>query len=252
MAEGSGAVRVTVWNEHRHERRDPPVAARYPEGIHGAVAGALRDHLGDLVAVHVATLDDDAEHGLSEEVLARTDVLTWWGHLAHDEVRDEVAQRVQRHVLSGMGLLALHSAHYSKVFRALMGTTCSLDWRSAQDRELVWTVDPGHPVAAGVPSPLVIDRQEMYGEYFDIPPPDELVFVSGFSGGEVFRSGCGFRRGRGRVFYFSPGDQDFGVYHHPDVRRVLANAVRHVAPAGPRRLPGITHRDTGWFDRDSR
>ena len=153
-------------------------------------------------------------------------------------------------VLGGMGLLALHSAHYSKIFRRLLGTSCSLRWRNEGERELVWTVDPTHPVAAGVPHPIVIEAQEMYGEHFDIPAPDELVFVSSFAGGEVFRGGCGFHRGAGRIFYFSPGDQDYPVYHHPDVRRVLANAVLWAAPAGERRAapPGAPNVARGWFE----
>ena len=114
-----------------------------------------------------------------------------------------------------MGLIVLHSAHLSKIFRRLMGTRCNLRWREADDRELVWTVAPQHPIAAGVPHPIVIPKHEMYGEYFDIPPPDELVFVSSFTGGEVFRSGCCFRRGKGRVFYFSPGHETYPIYHDP-------------------------------------
>jgi trehalose utilization protein len=65
----------------------------------------------------------------------------------------------------------------------------------------------------------------MYGEVFDVPAPDELVFVSWFTGGEVFRSGCCYTRGRGRIFYFRPGHETHASYHHPDVRRVIANAV---------------------------
>ena len=152
-------------------------------------------------------------------------MLVWWGHAAHGEVADDVVERVHRHVLSGMGLVVLHSGHWSKIFGKLMGTTCTLRWRSEQDRELVWTVNPTHPIAEGVPNPIIIDAQEMYGESFDIPAPDELIFISSFSGGEVFRSGCTFRRGHGKIFFFSPGDQDYPVYHHPDVRRVIANGV---------------------------
>src|SRR5690606_23208875 len=136
-----------------------------------------------------------------------------------------VVERVQRHVLGGMGLIPLHSAHFSKIFIRLMGTTCSLRWRQGDDRELVWTVAPTHPIARGIPHPLVIPAQEMYGEFFDVPAPDELLSVWGFSGGEVFRSGMPFSRGHGRIFYFSPGDQDYPVYHQPEIRRVLANAV---------------------------
>ncbi len=222
-------INVLVWNEGWHERNDASVQAIYPDGIHGAIAAGLSEVLGDAVSVRTATLADP-EHGLTEEVLAGTDVLLWWGHMKHDEVADEVVERVQRHVLGGMGLLVLHSGHYSKIFKTLMGTTCGLSWRNEGEREIVWTVDQTHPIAVGVDQPFTIDAQEMYGEQFDVPPPDELVFVSWFAGGEIFRSGLTYRRGRGKVFYFSPGDQEYPVYFHPQVRRVLANAVRWAVP----------------------
>src|SRR3712207_4278064 len=205
------------------------MAERYPDGMHGAIASGLRELLGEQVEVRTATLDQP-EHGLTEEVLGTTDVLTWWGHARHAAVEDAVVDKVHQRVLGGMGLLALHSAHFSKIFIRLMGTSCSLQWRNSADTELVWNVSPSHPISQGVPSPIVIDEQEMYGEYFDIPAPDEQVFLSTFSGGEVFRSGCTWRRGKGKVFYFSPGDQEYPVYHHPDIKRVLANAVRWARP----------------------
>ncbi|MFG1879275.1 ThuA domain-containing protein [Sphaerisporangium sp. NPDC049003] len=222
-------VNVTVWGENYHEPREEDVRRRYPDGIHGAIAAGLAEHLGDRVKVRTSVLGDP-ECGLPEKDLSETDVLAWWGHMAHEEVPDEVVERVRQRVLGGMGLLVLHSGHYSKIFRALMGTTCTVNWRDAGERELVWTVNPAHPIARDVPHPLVIDQDETYGEPFGIPEPDELVFISSFSGGEVFRSGCCYRRGNGRVFYFSPGDQGYPVYHHPDVRRVLANAVLWAAP----------------------
>ena len=242
-------VRVTVWGENVHERKEAHVRAIYPDGIHGAIAAGLGELLGDDVRVGTATLEEP-EHGLSRSVIDATDVLTWWGHVAHDEVDDAVVDRVQDAVLGGMGLLVLHSGHYAKIFRRLLGTSCSLRWRNEGERELVWTVDPGHPIAASVPHPIVIEAQEMYGEHFDIPVPDALVFVSSFAGGEVFRGGCCFRRGRGRIFYFSPGDQDYPVYHHPDVRRVLANAVRWAAPVDGERsgTPGSPSVPRGWFE----
>ncbi|ARQ67605.1 ThuA domain-containing protein [Streptomyces marincola] len=242
---------VTVWNENVHETTEPEVRARYPQGIHGEIAAAVREHVPD-ADVRTATLADP-EHGLTEEVLAATDVLTWWGHRAHGEVADEVVARVRRHVLAGMGLVVLHSGHLSKIFTTLLGTTCNLDWRSGEDRELVWTVDPTHPIAEGIPSPLIIPEQEMYGEFFDIPAPDELVFISSFSGGEVFRSGCTFRRGHGRIFYFSPGDQAYPVYHHPGVRHVIANGVRWArGHAEQRRPPELHRREAGWFEGTGR
>lgn len=228
-------IKVLVWNEGWHEQNDALVQKIYPDGIHGAIAAGLRELLGDEVEVSTATLDDP-EHGLSEERLASTDVVLWWGHMKHDDVADEVVERVQRHVLGGMGLLVLHSGHYSKIFKTLMGTTCGLSWRNEGEREIVWTVDQTHPIAEGIEQPFVIDAQEMYGEQFDVPPPDELVFVSWFAGGEVFRSGMTFKRGRGKVFYFSPGDQEYPVYFHPQVRRVLANAVRWAVPVPGKRV----------------
>ena len=241
-------IRVTVWGENVQDRQNEEVRRVYPAGIHGAIAAALRDGAGGDLAVRTATLDQP-EHGLSEAVLEGTDALTWWGHVAHGQVSDAVVERVQGAVLAGMGLIVLHSGHESRVFRRLMGTSCSLRWREADDRELVWTVNPGHPIAAGVPDPIVIPRHEMYGEYFDIPQPDELVFISSFSGGEVFRSGCCFRRGLGRIFYFSPGHETYPVYYQPEVQRVIANAVRWAAPRMRRAGTATSTRVArGWFE----
>ena len=238
-------LRVTVWGENRHEKVEEHVAKIYPDGMHTTIAEGIAENL-DCV-VRTATLDEP-DHGLTEEVLAGTDVLTWWGHAAHGEVADEVVDRVHRHVLAGMGLVVLHSGHWSKIFMKLMGTSCTLRWRDEHDRELIWTVDPTHPIAQGVPHPLIIDEDEMYGEFFDIPAPDELVFVSSFSGGEVFRSGCTFRRGHGRIFYFRPGDQAYPTYHHRDVRRVIANGVAWARSDRPARvLPELLRYDTGEF-----
>lgn len=217
-------TRVTIWNEYRHEREEPEVAKLYPTGIHGALADALEDE--DL-EVRTATLDEP-NHGLPKEILDATDVLVWWAHIAHDEVPDELVEHVRGRVLGGMGLIVLHSAHFSKIFKILMGTSCDLKWRH-DDRERIWTVAPGHPIAEGV-GPFIEIEEEMYGEPFDVPPPEELVFVSWFGGGEVFRSGCCYTRGRGRIFYFRPGHEGNPSYHDPNVRRVIKNAVRWAAP----------------------
>ena len=230
-------TRVTVWGEHRQERSDEPVRAVYPDGIHTAIAEGLRDAGFD---VGTATLDEP-EHGLTDDVLASTDVLTWWGHVAHGEVDEAIVDRVQRRVLDGMGLIVLHSGHHSKIFKRLMGTSCDLNWREAGERERLWVVDPAHPIAEGLGEGFTLDAEEMYGEHFDVPAPDSLVFISWFDGGEVFRSGCCYERGRGRVFYFRPGHETHPTYHHPTVRHVIANAVRWAAgPTGD--LPERRHR----------
>ncbi|MFC7215662.1 ThuA domain-containing protein [Saliphagus sp. GCM10025334] len=216
---------VTIWNEYRHERENDEVAAVYPDGIHATIADFLEaDH-----EVTTATLDEP-EHGLTSDVLETTDVLLWWGHTAHDEVEDEIVDRVQERVLEGMGLLVLHSGHYSKVFKRLMGTTCSLQWREDDGLERLWVVDPGHPIADGLDGCIELPETEMYGEPFDVPEPDRLVFTSWFEGGEVFRSGCCYRRGSGRIFYFRPGHETIPIYENEDVQRVIRNAVEWATP----------------------
>src|SRR4051794_2890618 len=239
-------VRITVWGENVHERNEPAVREIYPDGMHATIASGLREQLGEVVSVRTATLDEPS-HGLTPGVLAETDVLTWWGHIAHDQVADDVVARVGDAVLGGMGLLVLHSAHYSKILKRLLGTSCSLRWRNEGERELVWTVNPSHPIAQGVPHPIVLDAQEMYGEHFDVPPPDELVFISSFTGGEVFRGGCCWTRGAGRIFYFSPGDQEYPVYHHPAIQRVLANAALWAAPRTRGLVPDAPQSPRDWW-----
>jgi trehalose utilization protein len=222
--------RVTVWNEYRHEKRDAEVAAVYPDGIHQAIAKGLA---AAGFAVRTATLDEP-EHGLTQEVLDSTDVLIWWGHMAHGDVQDGIVDRVYKRVMAGMGLIVLHSGHFSKIFKRLMGSSCDLKWREAGEKERIWVVEPGHPIAEGLGEYFEIPHTEMYGERFDIPAPDQLVFISWFAGGEVFRSGCSFYRGAGKIFYFRPGHETFPIYYQPEVVRVLGNAVRWAAPvAGP-------------------
>ena len=216
-------LRVTVWNENRHERADPAVAAIYPEGIHGTIASFLaREPAWE---IRTATLDEP-EHGLTTAVLAATDVLVWWGHRAHAEVADEIVERVRTRVEEGMGLVVLHSGHYSKIFQRLMGTSCSLKWRVGADQERLWCVNRSHPITRGLPEHFEIPHEEMYGEPFSIPEPDELLFISWFTGGEVFRSGATWQRGQGRVFYFRPGHETFPTYHHEMVQTVITRGVK--------------------------
>ncbi|HET6454694.1 MAG TPA: ThuA domain-containing protein [Armatimonadota bacterium] len=223
-----GKIRVTVWNEFRHEKHaDHPASTIYPDGMHEAIASHLRK-LPDL-EVRTATLDEP-EHGLTEKVLAETDVLIWWAHMAHGQVKDEIVDRVHARVLGGMGLIPLHSGHFSKIFKKLMGTTCNLIWREADEKERLWVVDPAHQIAEGVGEYFELPQEEMYGERFDIPQPDELVFISWFQGGEVFRSGCCWHRGKGKIFYFRPGHESYPTYKDPNVLKVIENAVRWAKP----------------------
>lgn len=227
-------IRVTIWNEFVHERENPNIAQIYPDGIHAVLAQTLATHPD--FQIQTATLRDP-DQGLSEQTLASTDVLLYWGHAAHDEVREETVLRIQKRVLDGMGFVPLHSAHWSKIFKRLMGTTCALRYREAGERERIWNINPGHPIAKGIGDFIELEHSEMYGEPFGIPTPDEQVFISWFQGGEVFRGGNCWFRGSGRIFYFSPGHESYPIYHHPQVQRVIANAIRWARPRG---RPAVT------------
>jgi trehalose utilization protein len=216
-------IRALVWNENRHEQTNKLVRELYPKGIHGAIAEALSSDSS--ISVATGTLDEP-EHGLSVERLRATDVLLWWGHKAHGEVKDEIVERVQERVWEGMGLIVLHSGHFSKIFKRLMGTPCSLSWREAGEVERLWVLNPNHPIAQGLPPYIEIEHEEMYGEPFTVPEPLETIFISWFEGGEVFRSGLTYQRGAGRIFYFRPGHEAYPTYHNAQVRQVLLNAVR--------------------------
>ena len=230
-------MRITVWNEFAHEKTDEAVKAIYPDGIHTVVAGFLQEAGYD---VGTATLDMP-EAGLTDEVLANTDVLFWWGHMRHGDVPDAVVQKVYNRVMEGMGMVVLHSGHASKIFQKLCGTNSSaLKWRESGDKEILWVVEQSHPIVQGIDEKIILEHEETYGEHFLIPEPDELLFISWFSGGEVFRSGCTFKRGRGKIFYFRPGHETVPTYHNPEVQKVLINAANYV------RTPKSDSYKYGW------
>ncbi|SES21580.1 ThuA domain-containing protein [Salipaludibacillus aurantiacus] len=219
-------MNITVWNENRHEKKNPAVRDIYPEGIHGAIAQFLQEEANQ---VRTATLDEP-EHGLTDAVLSDTNVLLWWGHTAHDEVDDGIVEKVRQRVLEGMGLIVLHSGHFSKIFKTLMGTSCDLKWREADEKERLWVVEPGHPIMDGIGEYIELEKEEMYGEHFDIPAPDEILMMSWFEGGEIFRSACTYRRGQGKIFYFRPGHETYPTYYNKEIQRVIKNAVKWAAP----------------------
>jgi len=231
-------LRVTVWNENRHEQVHDFVKKIYPDGMHNVIASSLRERG---FVTRTATFDEP-EHGLTDDVLNQTDVLTWWGHMLHNDVQDSVVDRVQKYVLNGMGLVVLHSGHESKIFKRLMGTTCDLKWREAAETERLWVSDPGHPIVEGIGDYIELAEEEMYGEPFYIPTPDALIFISWFKGGEVFRSGCCFNRGRGKIFYFRPGHEAYPTYYNPQVMRVIGNGVQWAAPTQGATLSTERHR----------
>lgn len=239
------SIRVTIWHEYRHEKKNESVSRLYPQGMHQTLAAYLKTFNG--IDVRTATLDEP-EHGLSQSVVDATDVMLWWGHMAHGEVQDAIVDRVQARVLAGMGLVVLHSGHHSKIFKRLMGTTCDLKWRDEGGREALFVTKPGHPILAGIDDHFILEQEEMYGEYFDVPEPDELLLISSFSGGEVFRSCMTWQRGAGKIVYFRPGHETYPSYHNPQVLRVIGNAVRWAAPVEGGKVPqGCPNPPIDWL-----
>jgi trehalose utilization protein len=220
-------INLTIWNEFVHEQEDDHVGKLYPKGIHGCIKEFLE--VDKNLNIKTATLEEP-EHGLSQEVLNDTDVLIWWGHKAHDLVEGKIVDRIQGRILEGMGLLVLHSGHHSKIFKRMMGTTANIRWAERGEKERVWVCNPGHPIAHGLGEYFEIDMTEMYGEPFQVPAPDETVFVSWFEGGEVFRSGLCYKRGNGKIFYFRPGHESYPVYYNKDVQTVIRNSVHWACP----------------------
>lgn len=217
------SIRAVVWGENVHEQTNAVVRKVYPDGMHASIADALNQH--PAITAETATLQEP-EHGLPQSRIDQTDVLLWWGHAAHGDVDDAIVERVVEAVWSGMGLIVLHSGHFAKVFKRLMGTPCNLTWREAGERERIWVIAPNHPITAGLPPYFELESEEMYGEPFGIPEPDETIMIGWFQGGEVFRSGVTYRRGAGRVFYFQPGHETYPTYYDPTIRQVLTNAVQ--------------------------
>lgn len=232
-------MNVLVFCEHNPSMDSPEGKAAYPEGLGECLAQLLRE------AGHTVTLLPMGEQGVqgySDELLDGADVAFWWGHWYHGAVQEEIIRKVADRVHRGMGMVFLHSAHESKMFKKLLGTSCSLKWREDGERERLWCVDPAHPIAAGLGEFIDIPQEEMYGEPFDIPAPDELVYIGWFEGGEVFRAGCVFRRGRGKIFYFNPGHETYPTYHIPEVQRLLTQAAEYVAPREVAESIGCRHR----------
>ena len=223
-------IRVTIWNEFRHEKTKEKVKALYPNGLHATIKEYL--DTDEELEVRLAALDDE-DQGLPDDVLNNTDVLLWWGHMAHKEVDDELVEKIRVRVYTGkMGFIALHSGHHSKPFKRILGTTGNLQWGRNQ-KEIVWNLMPTHPIAAGIPDHFILEEEELYSEPFFIGQPEALVFGSWFEDGNILRSGACFVRGAGRIFYFQPGHETCPSYHNPYVLRIIKNAIYWVKPSTP-------------------
>lgn len=219
-------IRVHIWAEDKPLPGDEEMMRKiYPNGIEGAIADFLS--MEPDMTVTTSTMAD-MHQGFSKEILDRTDVLVLWSHKHWRELTDEAVDLVFNRVLEGMGLIVLHSAHASKIFSRLMGTrTQSLRWREAGERQRYWIVSPGHPITKGlVGEYFEVPEDETYAEFFEIPQPDEQIFITSTGGGEVFRSGNCWKRGLGKIFYFQAGHETYPVYYQKEVQLIITNAVR--------------------------
>jgi trehalose utilization protein len=222
-------INVTVYNENIHETEMESVRAIYPRGIHSVIAEFLQKD-SSIAKIRCATLADHRET-LTGDVLDDTDVMVWWGHVGHDKVDDGVVNAVVKRVLDGMGFIVLHSGHASRPFQQLLGTeTYMLRWREAGEKARLWNIAKNHPITAGLGETFMVPHDETYGEPFGIPAPDELIFLSWFQGGEVFRSGCTWRRGEGKIFYLQNGHETFPVYYQAEIQKIITNAVKWACP----------------------
>ncbi len=223
-------MQITVVCEQNGAMLSPEGKKAYPEGLGSCLKGMLEEAGHNVTLV---TIGEEGAAALTDEIIGGTDVMFWWGHWYHGKVSDEIVAKVADRALRGMGMVFLHSAHDSKIFKRLLGSSCSLKWREDGEHERLWCTDMTHPIARGLGEYIDIPREEMYGEPFDIPTPDELVYIGWFRGGEVFRGGCVFRRGAGKLFYFNPGHETYPTYKLPAVRQLLRQACAYVAPALP-------------------
>jgi trehalose utilization protein len=198
-------------------------AGVYPEGINGAIAKYLRT-LPNL-EVRAASINDP-EQGIAKSALDSTDVLIWWAHRTHKEIDDGRALEAVRQIRErGLGFIAIHSAHYAKIFKMILDSACDLGgWRVGGKPESLKCVAPTHPIAQGV-GDFTIPHTEMYNEPFKVPPPEATIFLSTWEGGEEFRSCNTWTAGRGRVVYFRPGHETYPIYFQEKPLRVIANAV---------------------------
>lgn len=220
-------MNVLIWAEDKPlEEHKEGMKKIYPNGIEKRLADILM--VNEDMKIKTATMQDE-DQGFSPEVLEQTDVLILWSHKHWRELEDIHVDEVCNRVKEGMGLVVLHSGHASKIFSELLGTrTQQLHWRENDERQRYYIVSPLHPIVAGIEEEYFdIPMDETYWEYFNIPQPEEQILLTSSEEGEVFRSGCIWKRGKGTIFYFQAGHETYPVYYQKEVMVIITNAVRY-------------------------
>jgi trehalose utilization protein len=216
---------VVVWSEGTAPK------SVYPNDINGAVAEGLKDLSGwEVVKAGLS----DPDQGLPDKLLQRADVLIWWGHQKHGDVKDELVDKIVKRVKEdGMGFIALHSSHFAKPNKKLMGTACSWKAYVLDSTTLKITVkSPDHPIAKGIKD-FTIDHSERYSDPYAVPTPKAVVFEGTASlkkgGTDTSQIGLTWEIGKGKVFYFQAGHETNPVFMDPNVRQIMSNAVQWAA-----------------------
>lgn len=217
---------VVVWSEGTAPKNV------YPRDINTAIAEGLQTLAGwEVVTAGLG----EPDQGLTEERLNQTDVLIWWGHQKHGEVSDSLVDRIERRVKEqGMGFISLHSSHFAKPYKRLMGTRCSWrDYKADGTSARITVKLPDHPIARGVRD-FDLPKIEFYGEPFAVPTPEAVpldgVYTRPNGTTEPCRMGLCWTVGKGRVFYFVPGHETYDDFFRPEVRQIIRNAVEWAAP----------------------
>ena len=229
-----GKRRVVVWSEGT-ANVDPGSKKVYPNDINAAIAEGLKPLEARGWEIVTASLKDP-EQGITDELLKGTDVLIWWGHKKHGDVKDElVARIVQRVKEEGMGFISTHSSHFAKPYKKIMGSPCT--WREYKaDGTSVKVIvkEPNHPITKGVKD-FSLPKIERYSEPFGVPEPESVpldgLYTKPDGKTEPGRMGLCWTIGKGKVFYFTPGHETYDDYFRPEVRQIFCNAVEWAASA---------------------
>lgn len=221
---------VVVWSEGTAPKEI------YPNDINGAIAEGLKaSPLMKDWDVVIAGIDDPDQR-ISDELLKKTDVLIWWGHKKHGDVKDALVDKIEKRVKEeGMGFIALHSAHFAKPNKRIMGTPCTFAAYVCDNKENVVSVAmPNHPICKGVAKTFTVANDERYSDPYAVPTPDAVpltaIQVRNDGTKEEAKMGFCWTVGKARMFYLQMGHETNPIYFDPEIRKVMANAVLWAAP----------------------
>ena len=106
-------LKVLVWDEQQEAQKKA-----YENFLGNHIAEHLKKQPG--LALRSVSINE-SQQGLSDENLEWAEAILWWGHVRHKDVDDAAVGKVIARLKAGKcGLVAIHSAHWSKPFKAAM------------------------------------------------------------------------------------------------------------------------------------